>query len=83
MRSNAPDLPARANVAILGAGPIGMSVFHVLRAKNVGDVYITDKIPERLKFSQQLNPQWCGNPDRTDVVKEISRPRAVVDGCRL
>ena len=65
-------LPARANVAILGAGPIGMSVFHVLRTKNVGDVYITDKIPARLEFSQQLNPRWCGNPDRTDIVKEIS-----------
>jgi L-iditol 2-dehydrogenase len=66
-------LPARANVAILGAGPIGMSVFHALRAKNAGDVYVTDKIPERLKFAQQLRPKWCGNPDRTDVVKEISK----------
>ena len=64
-------LPAKANVAILGAGPIGMSVFHVLRTKKVGDVYVTDKIPERLEFSQQLHPKWCGNPERTDVVKEI------------
>ncbi|MGA9452633.1 MAG: alcohol dehydrogenase catalytic domain-containing protein, partial [Verrucomicrobiia bacterium] len=66
-------LPAKANVAILGVGPIGMSVFHVLRTKKVGDVYVTDRIPERLKFSQQLRPQWCGNPERTDVVKEISK----------
>ena len=66
-------LPAKAEVAILGAGPIGMSIFHVLRTKNVGEVYITDKIPERLAFSQELNPKWCGNPERTDVVKEISR----------
>lgn len=65
------DLPARANVAILGAGPIGMSVFQALRAKNAGDVYITDKIQDRLDFSRRLHPQWCGNPDRTDVVKEI------------
>ena len=64
-------LPARANVAILGAGPIGMSVFHVLRANHVGDVFITDKIPERLKFSQKLKPKYCGNPDRADVVGEI------------
>lgn len=60
-----------ASVAILGAGPIGMSVFYTLRTKNVGEVYVTDKIQERLEFSQQLNPRWCGNPDRTDVVKEI------------
>jgi L-iditol 2-dehydrogenase len=65
-------LPAKADVAVLGAGTIGMSVFHVLRTKNVGDVYITDKIQARLEFSKQLNPRWCGNPDRTDIVKEIA-----------
>ena len=66
-------LSAGANVAVLGAGPIGMSVFHVLRANHVGAVYITDKIPERLKFSQKLKPRFCGNPDRADVVGEISK----------
>jgi len=65
-------LPARADIGILGVGPIGMSVFHVLRTKKVGNVYATDKTPERLKFSRQLNPRWCGNPDHVDVVKEIS-----------
>jgi L-iditol 2-dehydrogenase len=65
-------LPARANVAVLGAGPIGISVFHALRANGVGEVFITDRIPERLKFAQQLNPKYCGNPDRSDVVGEIS-----------
>ncbi|MDZ7265478.1 MAG: alcohol dehydrogenase catalytic domain-containing protein [candidate division KSB1 bacterium] len=66
------QLRPNASVAILGVGPIGMSVFYVLRMKNVGEVYVTDKIQERLEFSQQLNPRWCGNPDRSDVVKEIS-----------
>jgi L-iditol 2-dehydrogenase len=59
------------NVAILGAGPIGMSVFHMLRTKNVGNVYITDKIDERLALSKKLNPKWSGNPDSKDIVKEI------------
>lgn len=66
-------LPVKANVAILGAGPIGMSVFHVLRTKNVGNVYITDKIEQRLTFSNKLNPKWSGNPDCSDIVKEISK----------
>ncbi|HCV44029.1 MAG TPA: hypothetical protein DGH68_11140 [Bacteroidetes bacterium] len=65
-------LPVNANVAILGVGPIGMSVFHVLRTTNVGSVYVTDKIDDRLTFSKLLKPKWSGNPDRTDVVKEIS-----------
>ena len=65
--------PAGATVAILGVGPIGMSVFHVLRTKKVGDVFVTDRIRDRLKFAEQLRPKWCGNPERTDVVKEISK----------
>jgi L-iditol 2-dehydrogenase len=66
-------LPENAHVGILGAGPIGMSVFHVLRTKGVGTVYVTDKIEDRLAFSKQLKPAWVGNPDRADIVKEISR----------
>lgn len=66
-------LPAGASAAILGAGPIGMSVFHVLRANRVGGVFVTDKIPERLQFAQKLNPRYCGNPERADVVSEISK----------
>ena len=65
-------LPDNADVAILGAGPMGMSVFHVLKVKNINNVYITDKIPERVEYARKLNPKWCGNPDVTDVVKEIS-----------
>jgi L-iditol 2-dehydrogenase len=69
-RSNISD---KSTAAILGAGPIGMSIFHVLRTKNVSDIYITDKIEERLAFSRKLNPRWSGNPDRTDIIKEISK----------
>src|SRR5208283_5318731 len=66
-------LRASSNVAILGAGPIGMSVFHALRAKSVGNIYVTDKIEERLAFSKQLNPTWSGNPDRSNITVEISK----------
>jgi L-iditol 2-dehydrogenase len=54
-------------------GPIGMSVFHVLRTTNVGNVFVTDKIEERLKFAGQLKPKWSGNPLHADVVSEITR----------
>lgn len=67
------SLPAKANVAVLGAGPIGMSIFHVLRANGVEKVFITDKIPERLKIAQTLKPKYCGNPDQADVVRDISK----------
>jgi L-iditol 2-dehydrogenase len=63
---------ARANVAILGAGPIGISIFHVLRATGIGDVYVTDKIEARLRSLAPLHPRWSGNPDRTDVLRDIT-----------
>jgi L-iditol 2-dehydrogenase len=66
-------LPSGGNVAILGAGPIGMSVFHVLRMSDVGNIYITDKIEKRLKYAEKLKPAWLGNPDSSDIVKEISK----------
>jgi len=65
-------LPPKANIAILGAGPIGMSVFHVLRTKDIYNIFITDKIEERLEHARNLNPKWRGNPDKQDVVKEIT-----------
>lgn len=68
----APLAPGAA-VAILGMGPIGMSVYHVLSTMSVGNVYVTDKIAERLEFARQFTPAWSGNPDRDDVVTEISR----------
>lgn len=64
-------LSRSANVAILGAGPIGMSVFHVLRTQRVGNVYITDKLDNRLASAKLLLPRWYGNPDRTDISAEI------------
>jgi L-iditol 2-dehydrogenase len=64
-------LTTKANVAILGVGPIGLSVFHVLRTIEIGNVYITDKIQDRLEFARQLKPRWYGNPDQIDIVKEV------------
>lgn len=65
-------IPQNANAAILGVGPIGMSVFHVLRAKNVGNVFVTDKLDQRLEFCKMLNPKFTGNPAKSDIVKRIS-----------
>ncbi|MBN2352681.1 MAG: alcohol dehydrogenase catalytic domain-containing protein [Spirochaetales bacterium] len=60
-----------ATVGILGQGPVGLSVFHVLRASGVGNVYATDKIPERLAIAGELKPAWSGRPDSPDAVGEI------------
>jgi len=73
-------ISSKSDAAILGAGPIGISIFHVLRTKSIGDIYITDKIEDRLAFSKVLNPRWSGNPDHTDIVKEITRINPLMAG---
>ncbi len=91
-------LPEGAAVAVLGAGSIGMSVLHVLRTRDTGNVYVTDKIRSRLEFAAALNPKWTGHPDNPDAVEAILRleplqldtvyecsgdPEAVVQAIRL
>lgn len=61
-----------AAAAILGAGPIGMCILHVLSTTSVGRIYVTDRIETRLAFAKRLSPSWSGNPELVDVVAEIA-----------
>ncbi len=58
-------------VAILGFGPIGLSVLQALRARGVGRVFVTEKIPERVAFASRCRAVWAGVPDQPDAVTEI------------
>ena len=66
------NISHKSNIAILGAGPIGMSVFHTANITGVNKVFLTDKISDRLEFSSQLGPNYRGNPDSTNIIKEIT-----------
>ncbi|MCD4709640.1 MAG: zinc-binding dehydrogenase, partial [Bacteroidales bacterium] len=61
-----------AKVGILGFGPIGMSVLLSALAMGAKDVYVTDKIDERLQIARRSGAVFTANPDREDVVKNIS-----------
>jgi len=91
-------ITAGAPAAVLGAGPIGLSLLHVLREREIGPLFVTDRIEARLDYARQLGPEWAGNPDRMDVEAEIGRfaplqldfvfectgnPEAVQQGIRL
>ena len=61
------------SVAILGFGPIGMSVMLSLKALGAASVYVTDKIDERLSIAEKEGASITVNPLNSDVVSEILR----------
>lgn len=60
-----------SSIAILGAGPIGLSVG--IAAKDIGiqKIYMTDKIDDRLEAAQKAGAVWIGHPDRANIVENI------------
>jgi L-iditol 2-dehydrogenase len=64
--------PAPETAAILGAGPIGLSVLLAARAAGVGAAYLTDRIDERVETARKAGASWAGNPDREDIVGRIA-----------
>jgi L-iditol 2-dehydrogenase len=64
-------MPSHASIAILGVGPIGLSVLLAARVENAERIYVTDKIDGRLEAARGAGAAWAGNPDRIDVVDKI------------
>lgn len=62
-----------ARVGILGFGPIGMSVMLPALAMGAAEIYVTDKIDERLKIAGKSGARLTANPDREDVVEKIRK----------
>ncbi len=58
-------------IAIFGSGPIGLSCLVAARIQGAGDVYMTDKVDYRVEFVKKTGASWVGNPEKTDVVKDI------------
>src|SRR4030043_258215 len=61
-------VPKNANIAILGAGPIGLCTFVSAKAKDINTCYMTEKIPERVDTAKKAGATWVGNPDKQDIV---------------
>jgi L-iditol 2-dehydrogenase len=69
---NSSLVSKNAKVGILGYGPIGMSVHLASIARGVSEVYVTDKVDERLKMALKNNAAYAGHPEKSDIVKEIT-----------
>jgi L-iditol 2-dehydrogenase len=63
--------PQDADVAMLGAGPIGLSCMVAAKAQGVRACYLTEKIAERVETARKGGATWVGNPLKEDVVAAI------------
>jgi L-iditol 2-dehydrogenase len=60
-----------AKIGILGFGPIGMSVLLPALAQGAEEVYVTDKLSQRLEIAKKCGASWTGNPENADVVTSV------------
>ncbi|MCD6364924.1 MAG: alcohol dehydrogenase catalytic domain-containing protein [Planctomycetes bacterium] len=63
--------PAGASAAIIGSGPIGLSVLMALKNTGIGATFMTDLLDYRLDLARKCGADWTGNPDKQDVVADI------------
>jgi len=64
---------AGKSIAVLGFGPIGMSVLLAARAYGAERIYVTDKIDERLSIATKERADYTGNPLKNNIVEEIRK----------
>jgi len=64
-------LRERADIAILGAGPIGLSCLITAKAENAQTCYVTEKVKARVEVAGNNGATWVGNPNEQDIVREI------------
>jgi L-iditol 2-dehydrogenase len=60
------------HVAILGSGPIGLSVLAAVRLAGAATVHVTDRIDERLSIARQSGATATYNAGREDAVAGIA-----------
>lgn len=80
-------MPSR-DIAVLGAGPIGMSLLHVLKANGIGSITVTDIAPERRAMALQCGADAAaetaeGSYDAVfDTVGAVTTRRNAVENVR-
>ena len=65
------------SAAVLGCGPIGLSLLATLRHAGAGRLYATDLIDRRLELAGRFGADWTGSPRCRDIVAEITAAEPV------
>lgn len=60
-----------AKIAVLGAGPIGLSVLLSAKAAACSTAYVTDLLDERLEAARRCGADWTGNARRDQPTEAI------------
>ncbi len=60
-----------SSLAVIGSGPIGLSVALAARDKGIPRIYMTDRIAERVEAARKAGAIWSGNPVQSDIAVEI------------
>jgi len=59
-------------LAILGVGPIGLSVGLAARLAGPAAIFVTDKVDDRIRMAgRELGADWAGNPVKQNVVMDV------------
>ena len=61
-----------AKIAILGCGPIGLSVLLACREAGAGAIFATDLLDARLRMASRCGAGWTGNAGTADVLAGIN-----------
>jgi len=59
------------DIAILGAGPIGLSCLLVAKTQNARKIFVTEKVKEREQVAARAAATWVANPETCNIVGEI------------
>lgn len=60
-------------IGILGFGPIGMSVMLAAKAQNAGEIFVTDKIDERLAVAKKEGAVLILNASKDNIVEGFGK----------
>lgn len=69
---NQAVLKPEHKIGILGYGPIGMSVHLAAKASGISDVYVSEKVPERIILAEKKGASYAGNPDNSGIEKDFN-----------
>jgi (R,R)-butanediol dehydrogenase/meso-butanediol dehydrogenase/diacetyl reductase len=76
---NRSGLKIGDNVAVIGAGPIGLLVQQACKAAGAGQVFVSEPMKARIQTAEKMGANAVLNPAEVDVGKEIAN---LTDGLR-